>query len=45
MEGCCLAVWDGKCRRKTALMMEGNGVALMGCEEMTAEKVKGDGGL
>jgi hypothetical protein len=28
---CSLAVWDGKCRRKAARMMEADGVALMSC--------------
>jgi hypothetical protein len=28
---CSLAVWDGKYRRKTARMMEGDGAALMNC--------------
>jgi hypothetical protein len=28
---CSLAVWDGKCRRKPARMMERDGAALMSC--------------
>jgi hypothetical protein len=42
---CSLAVWDGKCRRKTTRVMEGDGAALMGCWGDDNGKSEKEGGL